>query len=293
MFNLFKRKKIENEVLGINERNLDFVYTKNPRTHFPLADDKVLCKEILHKENIACAETYAVITRIGDIASTWKELDQYQKLAIKPSNGSGGGGIIILKKDDQNRWTSGGKIINEEFIFTHLARIIMGMYSFGSKDQVLVEQCIEPHSFFGEIFPAGVPDFRVILVNDQPVMSMLRMPTERSNGKANLHQGGLGIGIDMKNGRLTHAYDGDNYHKVHPDNNHQISGKAIPHWNSILALAVQTSTVFPLNYLGIDIVLDKTYGPMVLEINVRPGLGIQLANRQGLKKVLHSLKLKN
>lgn len=286
MFSFLKRQKIEAEVLGINKRNIDFVYAKNPRKYFPLADDKVLCKEVLHQKNIACAETYGVIERIGDIQKVWINVEFHQKLAVKPANGSGGGGILILKKDKDGNWLSGGRVITEERIFSHFARIIMGMYSFGSSDRVLIEQCIEPHPFFAEIFPAGVPDFRVILLENEPIMSMLRVPTEKSDGKANLHQGGLGIGIDMKNGQLRQAYDGKNYHDRHPDNNNVISGKKIPYWETLLSLAIETSKAFPLDYLGIDIVLDKNFGPMIMEINVRPGLGIQLANKEGLWSVL-------
>ncbi|MCR9287760.1 hypothetical protein OAF63_00790 [Saprospiraceae bacterium] len=286
MFSFLKRQKIEAEVLGINKRNIDFVYAKNPRKYFPLADDKVLCKEVLHQKNIACAETYGVIERIGDIQKVWINVEFHQKLAVKPANGSGGGGILILKKDKDGNWLSGGRVITEERIFSHFARIIMGMYSFGSSDRVLIEQCIEPHPFFAEIFPVGVPDFRVILLENEPIMSMLRVPTEKSDGKANLHQGGLGIGIDMKNGQLRQAYDGKNYHDRHPDNNNVISGKKIPYWETLLSLAIETSKAFPLDYLGIDIVLDKNFGPMIMEINVRPGLGIQLANKEGLWSVL-------
>ncbi len=291
MFNFIKRRRIENEILGINERNLAYVYPKNPRIHFPLADNKVLCKKQLHKAQIACPETYGVIERIGDITAIWATVNHQQKLAIKPANGSGGGGIMILKKDDDGDWVSGGKKKSEQQIFTHLARIIMGMYSLGSSDQVLIEQCIEPHPFFQEIFPIGVPDFRVILLHDQPVMSMLRMPTNKSDGKANLHQGGLGIGIDMQKGCLQKAYDGERYFDVHPDNHCPILNKQIPQWSAILQLARQTSEAFPLQYLGVDIVLDKNAGPMVLEINVRPGLGIQLANQKGLKPILKNIKI--
>lgn len=288
MFQLFKRRKIATKILGINERNVDYVYAQNPRKYFPLADDKVLCKEVLHQANIACAETYGVIERVGDIPLIWQQVQTYQKLAIKPANGSGGGGILILKKEN-NHWMVSGKRISEERIFTHLARIIMGMYSLGSTDRVLIEQCIEPHPFFHEIFPAGVPDFRIILLKNQPVMGMLRVPTEKSDGKANLHQGGLGIGIDMQKGVLTHAYDGQAYHETHPDNNNIILGKKVPFWERLVELSIETSMAFPLDYLGIDIVLDKTFGPMIMEINVRPGLGIQLANRIGLKEALENL----
>jgi len=285
MFRLFQHKAFTTNILGINERNVNYVYAQNPRKHFPLADDKVLCKDVLHQHQIACAETYGVIERVGDISKIWSTVQQYEALAIKPANGSGGGGILILKKR-KGQWTKSGQPISDQQIFAHLAKIIMGMYAFGSSDKVLIEQCIEPHPFFHEIYPAGVPDFRIILLHDQPIMGMLRVPTDKSDGKANLHQGGLGIGIDMETGHLTHAYDGEQYHKIHPDNNNIILGKKIPYWSELVALSIQTSKAFPLNYLGIDIVLDKTFGPMIMEINVRPGLGIQLANRKGLKEAL-------
>ncbi|MEL7020642.1 MAG: sugar-transfer associated ATP-grasp domain-containing protein [Bacteroidota bacterium] len=287
MFSFFKKKHaFKQQVLGINERNAQYVYKLNPRKYFPLADDKILCKEVLHREHIACAETYAVIERIGDIPQIWQQIQHHDKLAIKPANGSGGGGIKILKKNEAGQWISSGKPISDAQIFTHLASIIMGMYSLGGDDRVLIEQCIEPHPFFAEIYPAGVPDFRVILLKGQPLMSMLRVPTDRSDGKANLHQGGLGIGIDMERGCLKAAYDGKIYHDNHPDNNNVILGKKIPYWDELLALSIQTANAFPLEYLGIDIVLDKDLGPMIMEINVRPGLGIQLANKQGLNEIL-------
>ena len=287
LHNLFKPRPVRAVALGINERNLRYVYAKNDRKAFPFADDKILCKEKLQLEGIACAATYAVIERIGDIPRIWQQLDQYQSLAVKPAKGAGGGGIMILKKNDAGQWCSGGRVISDDQIFSHLARLLMGMFSFGSRDRVLIEECIIPHSFFHEIYPTGVPDFRVILLEQQAVMGMLRLPTARSNGKANLHQGGLGIGVNMEKGTLTSAYDGRTYHELHPDSQQTILGKQIPYWQEILSLSVQTAQAFPeLGYLGVDIVIDQRIGPLIMEINVRPGLGIQLANRAGLKQPL-------
>ncbi|CAL2076166.1 Alpha-L-glutamate ligase-like protein [Tenacibaculum sp. 190524A05c] len=290
MMSLFK-KSLNNsfEAMGINERNVSLIYPNNNRKYYKFADDKVLAKEILDENSIPCADTYAVIEKISGIQKGWELVKKYDKLAIKPANGSGGGGIKILKKDSQENWISSGKIIHEEEIFLHMASIIMGQYSLGSDDRVLIEKCIESHSFFHEIYPAGVPDFRVILLNKKPVISMLRVPTDKSDGKANLHQGGLGIGINMEYGTLTYAYDGKNYFEVHPDNGNQIFGKEIPYWNEILEISIQTAASFPLNYLGVDIVIDQWLGPLIMEVNVRPGLGIQLANKTGMKKVLKNL----
>lgn len=292
MISFFKRLiTLEHNVMGMNQRNIDLVYPNNDKKYYHLADDKIQTKSVLEKHGLACAETYGVIERISDIGQVWDKVKHHSRMAIKPANGSGGGGIKILKKDPNNgNWRSSGRYIDEEEIFKHFADIITGIYSLGGTDSVLIEYCIEPHPFFHEIYPAGVPDFRVILLEGAPLLAMLRLPTDRSDGKANLHQGGLGIGIDMQKGLLTQAHDGRNYHEVHPDTGSQIKSKNIPYWKETMALSVATAKAFPLGYLGIDIVIDKQLGPLVMEINVRPGLGIQLANRVGLKEVLRQIK---
>jgi alpha-L-glutamate ligase-like protein len=279
-------------VMGMNERNLRMIYANNPREHYALADDKILCKEILEKNKMPCAKTYGVIENIGDIVSGWESVQQYDKLAIKPANGSGGGGIKILRKNAEGQWMGSGKLITDDEIYFHLATIIFGVFSLGSTDRVLIEECIEPHSFFTEIYPQGVPDFRVIMLHNEPVMAMLRVPTDKSDGKANLHQGGLGIGIDIEKGLLMQAFDGKSYHDLHPDNGKVINGKIIEYWDDIVEVSILAARLFPLNYLGIDIVLDHKKGPMIMEINVRPGLAIQLANKKGLKQALGEKQLK-
>ena len=43
-----------------------------------------------------------------------------------------------------------------------------------------------------------------------------------------------------------------------------------------------TTISFKLGYIGVDFVVDPILGPLILELNARPGLNIQLANREGL-----------
>lgn len=285
----WKNKSLQRLAMGINRRNVELIYPHNKRQDYHLADDKVLAKEIFEENEIACAKTYAVIERIGDIEKGWAKVQPYDKIAIKPAKGRGGGGIKILKKDESGKgWISGGKPISDYQIFKHFADIIMGVYSLNGQDRVLIEYCIEPHHFFHEIYPAGVPDFRVILLNDIPILAMLRVPTDRSDGKANLHQGGLGIGIDMESGKLKMGYDGQKYYSFHPDSKSQIKNRSIPLWEETLELSIKTSKAFPLQYLGVDIVLDEKLGPLLMEINVRPGLGIQMVNQAGLQDTVRS-----
>ena len=273
-------------VMGINKRNIELIYANNRHEDYHLADDKVKSKEILHDKGISCAETYAVIKSVRDIKRMWVKCEEHQAMAIKPANGFGGEGIKILKKDERGRWASSGKRITKDQIFRHITSIISGLYSMNSSDSCLIEECIVPHPFFAEIYGDGVPDFRIITLKNKPIMAMLRMPTSKSDGKANLHQKGVGIGVDMEKGRLTQVYDGKRYTHYHPDNPNVIFGKAIPYWQEIVKLSVETSKAFPLNFLGIDVVIDREKGPQVMEVNVRSGLGIQLVNQCGLEKAI-------
>jgi alpha-L-glutamate ligase-like protein len=284
---IFNKKSISaSGVIGLNERNIKLIYPNNPKKHYPLADNKILTKEILHRYDIPCAKTYAVVEYNKDIKEAWKSCNQYNSVAIKPANGCGGDGIKILKKDKKGNWTNHGEMITDRQVFQHMASIIMGFFSLGSHDKVLIEECIELHPFFYDIYPQGIPDFRIITLDKTPLMGMLRMPTDKSDGKANLHQNGVGIGIDMKEGRLLEVYNGKKYSNHHPDSTFLVNGTPIPYWKEILEISVATARAFPLNYLGIDIVIDKNKGPQIMEINVRPGLEIQLVNKTGLKEII-------
>ncbi|MEM1258901.1 MAG: sugar-transfer associated ATP-grasp domain-containing protein [Bacteroidota bacterium] len=286
MFQKFFQVQNPKGVIGLNRRNIEFIYPHNQRKYYTLADDKVKAKMILHENDIACAKTYAVIERVSEIKLKWAGLQHKKALVIKPAKGCGGGGIKILKKDATGQWQSSGNTMTDTQIFHHITSIISGLFSMASNDVCLIEECIVPHSFFAEIYHEGVPDFRIITLKGKPLMAMLRMPTSKSDGKANLHQRGVGIGVDMKNGTLTQVYDGKHYSHHHPDNENMVFGKQIPFWFTMLQLAKRTAHAFPLDYLGIDLVIDKIKGPQIMEVNVRPGLGIQLVNKCGLQSTI-------
>ncbi len=277
-------KSPSKEVLGINERNLNWVYTRNPRKHFDLANNKVLTKQILIAAGIPVTDQMGTISRIGEIEEKWGQIPK-RDCAIKPAHGSGGGGILVVQCGFDG-WTKGGKPITEAEIRKHIANIVFGVFSFGSDDVALIEEKIIPHSAITAIYSEGVADLRVIVCDGVAVMAMLRIPTARSQGKANLHQGAIGIGIDMATGRTTTAFTGSDYLHIHPDSKHPLIGIEVPFWTQCIDIALATAAAFPLNYLGIDITFDEYKGPLVLEINVRPGLEIQNVNRKGLKSVL-------
>lgn len=269
-------------VLGMNERNARLVYPHNQPAFMHLANDKIETKTVLEARGLPHPETFAILDRLDAVQHQWSRLQVHEQMAIKPAKGSGGGGILVLGRNEAGQWRQGSRPIEHGEVLKSIGNILMGVYSKSEFDRAIVEYCIQPHPFFHAIFPGGVPDFRVILLHGEPLLAMLRMPTAASKGKANLHQGGIGIGIDLPNGVLREGYRDRTYWQTHPDSGFPFSGTSIPYWRDILALAKATAAAFPLSYLGVDIVLDQKEGPLVLEINTRPGLAIQLANRTGL-----------
>ncbi|MDX5335526.1 MAG: alpha-L-glutamate ligase-like protein, partial [Marinobacter sp.] len=45
-----------------------------------------------------------------------------------------------------------------------------------------------------------------------------------------------------------------------------------------------------LGYMGVDLVVDAYKGPLLLELNARPGLAIQMANGEGLLPRLRNIE---
>jgi len=113
-------------------------------------------------------------------------------------------------------------------------------------------------------------------------MAMLRLPTKESNGRANLHQGGIGAGIDLATGVTHHAVQSNRFVERHPDTEVPVVGQQVPYWPAVLDMSRRVSEAVGLGYIGVDIVVDATAGPMLLEANARPGLAIQIANARGL-----------
>jgi alpha-L-glutamate ligase-like protein len=279
-------------LLGINERNLAWIYEYNSRKFFPQADDKIKTKEILAKHGVPVPETLEIIDSFINLEKNLQQLETYEDIVIKPSMGRAGGGILLLHRSGPGKWqTPSGKPVSEGELIAHFGEILFGVYSFGSNDdRVLVERKISPHSFFLRFYPDGVADIRIILFRAKPVMAMSRIPTKSSDGKANLHQGAIGVGMDLESGEFICA----SYHGAsidcHPDSGMKLTGEKIPFWDSALDIAAKAARAVDLLYLGVDIVIDQDRGPMILELNARPGLEIQVANHLLLGKELGKIE---
>lgn len=291
----FSASEFSRKILGINQRNLTFIRTLNPTKYKKYADDKLLTKKILGKSKIKTPELFKIIRSKQQIDYiNWDALPK--SFVIKPNRGTHGSGIIVFygKKKGKLEWIMPSmETMNVEAIKQHISDIIDGKYSIdGKQDVAFFEERISNHAILKPYAYRGIPDIRVIVYNSYPIMAELRLPTQESNGTANLHAGGIGVGIDIGSGVTTTAihrkgFDliGDRYDIIEETIDEPkvaLRGLKIPHWEKILELSVKSQQISKLGFVGVDIVIDKEKGPMILELNARPGLAIQLANQEGL-----------
>ncbi len=280
------------DLLGINARAADYLRGnyKNARKR---ADDKLLTKGLLARAKIPHPKLLAKLTN-REAVNDFDWLKFEAGFAIKPAQGLGGQGVLVVRRKlkDREKWViAGGKQIGVDDLRLHASDIIEGRYSRnGVPDTAMIEERVKVHPKFRKLAVGGTPDARVIVYNRVPVMAMLRIPTEESGGKANLHQGAIGLGIDMATGISTHGVYKDRLIDFFPDSKKKVNGITIPNWNDILVMAVKAQLAAKLNYLAVDFLIDFEKGPLVLELNDQPGLSIQLANRAGLKKRLERVE---
>lgn len=275
-------------VLGLNERNAQIIQRFNSRKLYPLVDDKLRTKRLALEAGIAVPELYGVMESQHDVRSWAQIAEKHEDFVVKPAHGTGGDGILVVAGRSSRRQKLyrliDGNVISEAGIRHHVSNIISGQYSFvGSRDCAMIEYRVETDPFFGAVTFQGVPDIRVLVYRGYPVMAMVRLPTRRSRGKANLHQGAVGAGIDLASGRTLTGVLGNDIVSEHPDTGEPIAGLDIPLWEQFLSLSARCYELTGLGYLGVDIVLDRLRGPLILELNARPGLNIQIANKVGLK----------
>lgn len=284
----------EQNILTMNARGWIYL-RRNSSKSKKIADSKIKTKKALMKADVPVPKLVGLFKSTEEVDNfAWEKIEN--SFVVKPVSGYGGAGVILVRKRGKyaGEWfLMDGSRVNISDLRYHCYDILQGKYSFHSfPDQVLVEERIKIFGRFLRFTKSGTPDIRVIVFNNIPVMAMMRVPTEESRGRSNLHQGAYGLGIDMATGittygvlkdqPITRIYDLKRKKRV------KVNGIRIPMWEQILRTAVRAQQAVPgLGYMGVDIVLDKDKGPMVLEINARPGLSIQVANRAGLRERLN------
>lgn len=276
--------------MGMNQRNSQYIGRYNPRKLYPLVDNKLKTKIIAREANVTTPALLGVISVQAEVQGVEQFIRGTPGFVIKPAKGSGGKGILVITKIENGRYYKpNGSEESLDEIKRHVTDILAGLFSLGgSADVAVVEGLIQFDNAFDGFSFEGVPDVRVIVFKGFPVMAMMRLSTAASDGKANLHQGAVGVGIDIANGKAINAVQFDLPVLRHPDTYKELNLLTVPKWDRLIYLAASCYEMSGMGYLGTDMVLDRDLGPMLLELNARPGLAIQIANGKG---ILPRLKL--
>jgi alpha-L-glutamate ligase-like protein len=278
-------------VLGMNRRNAMYVLRYNPRSRYPLVDDKLKTKKLCEDAGIPTAKLLAVAQAIGQLPQLVKTLATLQDFVLKPAQGAMGNGILVIRHVKDGRFQrSDDTWMDGEDLRFHASSIVSGLYALGGRtDVAIAEERLEVHPELTAICEKGVPDLRIIMYRGVPVMSMTRLPTRRSRGRANLHQGALGAGVDLASGLTIAAVLANRAITHHPDTGERVVGRPFPAFARALEIAVHATELTGLGYVGADVVVDANRGPVILELNARPGLAIQIANQAGLRPRLEAI----
>ncbi|MCE9562451.1 MAG: alpha-L-glutamate ligase-like protein [Planctomycetes bacterium] len=271
-------------VLGMNARNTGCILDHNPRSRFPCVDSKRMMHELCRNIGVPTPDLYAALLSHSALRHLPKLLENRTDFVVKPNRGAGGRGIMVITgHTGANYIRHNGTTVTADDLRQHVSGILSGLFSLGgNEDEALIQQRVIPDPVLEQISYQGTADIRVIVYRNEPVMAMLRLPTKASGGRANLHQGAIGAGVDIATGLTHHAVLRDRKAEIHPDTGNSVIGFKIPYWPDILEMSRRVSKAVGMGYIGADIVLDKTRGPLLLEANARPGLAIQISNARGL-----------
>lgn len=275
-------------VLGMNARNFHVISKYNARRLYPLVDDKVQTKALALQYGVNTPNMIGVIEHQYQVKDILKMVQDHHEFVVKPAHGSGGKGVLVIKDYTDDCFTlPSGKTMSYKELYQHISNILSGLYSLGGRyDEALVEEVVHFSDVFKDYSYHGVPDVRIIVYKGYPIMAMTRLSTAESGGRANLHQGAVGVGLDIKTGKTKKAVQHNLPLTIHPDTHADFRKIQVPLWREHLLIAAKAYEMTGLGYFGADIVLDAQKGPMMLELNARPGLAIQIANGLGLKKAI-------
>ncbi len=180
-------------ILGMNKRNHSYISRYNPRSLYPLVDDKLQTKRIALDAGVTVPELIGTIRAQHDVSRITELVKDWPGFCIAGARLRRQGILVILRQEEGLFYKPNGSASNGQDLERHVSNILAGLYSLGGKpDVALVEGLINFDDVFDGYSFEGVPDARVIIFKGFPVMAMMRLSTAASDGKANLHQGAVG-----------------------------------------------------------------------------------------------------
>ena len=278
-------------VLWMNARNLIYIKPYNSKRSIKLADSKIRTKFFLNEMDIPVPDTITVFETHKQLFSyDWDQL-LWKVFVVKPNKWAKWKWIFICYMESKDSIKVNWEYIWLQTFLKYVLDVLNGKYSMKYwGDFVIVEEKVIPWDKFIGFCEFWLADIRIITFNLIPVIAMLRYPTKRSKGKANIYQWWIWFWIEIGTWKIYSMYD---WHKIYqntfPDEYKHFKWKTIPFWDDILLYSSQIQYFTNIWYLALDwVITDKA--PKILEINARAWLEIQLATWISLESRLHKIK---
>lgn len=216
-------------------------------------------------------------------------------LFVKPRSGSGG--------HRMERWDfiGEGRYRNARGVVMTRAELMEKLARQSLKDDFLVQPRLANHPALDDISNGALATVRLLTCrNEQGRAEATNAAFRMAIGNSvvdNFHQGGLATAVDLKTGVIGIASDigvrpDVGWRDTHPVSGARFAGRTLPHWQDVVALAVEAHEAFPARVVvGWDVAMLAD-GAMIIEGNGKPDLDIhQRAERApaGQSRIAHLL----
>jgi hypothetical protein len=196
-------------------------------------------------------------------------------LFVKRTRGRGGSGAEIWLHDNGSFRRIGGKAKQQEVLEGDA--LVARLCRLAEDEPYLVQERMVNHADLHDLCQGALATVRLVTIldeqgNPEPVRAVLRMPATATSVVDNFHAGGIATAIDLKSGLMGPATDRGltpslGWVERHPISGAQITGRVLPRWPEILALALRAHRAYPTRIcIGWDIA-DTDAGPMIVEGN--------------------------
>ncbi len=312
-------------ILWLNKRNINYIKKRNPKKQIRLANSKYHTKKFLAERGIPVPQTLWVIKNRKKLFQYNFNKFKTENFVVKPNQWSKWRWIFIIKKLKEreanntlkgqwsrHKWLKkrreiiysykeelfnnqlfivNKKKLSDRWLKQQLVSIIDGQYSIGSKnDVILIEELVKPSKEFLPFCEHGLADIRIICFNLVPIAAMLRMPTKKSGGKANLAQWGIGFGVDISSGKIVSMKNKKRIHyESFPEEFTSFFHKKINNRDDMLLYSSSIQYFTNIGFIGLDRVLTPQW-PKILEINARAWIEIQNITLKPLESILSKIE---
>ena len=222
---------------------------------------------------IGIARGGAIVTESGGSAQLPEE-----DIFVKPLGGRGGLGAEQWSYGDGNNWRSAdGRHSTTDELMQYIETL-------SRTETYVVQRRAVPHPNLADLSNGALPTARILTIKGEnesweAVAGIFRMAIGVNRTVDNYHAGGIAANIDLATGTLGRATDigltpDIGWLDRHPDAGGAITGRVLPFWPEVLALARRAHSVFNQRLVaGWDIAILAD-GPVLVEGNAAPDTDI-------------------